>query len=115
MVGSDRVFTWGVWVSLSSGNFARAVDLWEQPGREDEPPYFGWLSTELFPYQPSTVQLKTNVHTRPVGEKPFVEIEPTDHPLAVEQRAGMTMDRVRQIAELNRRGTGDRAPDAGRG
>lgn len=42
---------------------------------------------------------KTHVHTRPVGEKPFVEVESTNHPLAVEQRTGITVTRVRQIAE----------------
>ncbi|MFF2196379.1 hypothetical protein [Streptomyces sp. NPDC058157] len=34
------------------------------------------------------LNLKTYVHTRPVGE----------HPLAVEQRTGITLDRVREIA-----------------
>ncbi|WP_330242116.1 DUF2199 domain-containing protein [Streptomyces sp. NBC_00525] len=38
------------------------------------------------------------VHTRPVGERPFVELKPTDHPLAVEQRTGISPERVREIA-----------------
>jgi hypothetical protein len=105
------MFTWGVWVSLSSSNFSRTTDSWNQPGRENEPPYFGWLSTELPLYEPSTVQLKTHVHTRPVGEKPFVEVEPTDHPLAVEQRTGITMARVQQITEHALHGAAGR--DAG--
>lgn len=92
-------FSWDVWVSLSRENFARAFRLWETPGRESEPPYFGWLSTEL-PGYPQTLLLKTHVHTREVGRRPRVELEPTDHPLAVEQRAGITWDRVREIAEL---------------
>jgi hypothetical protein len=75
------------------------VELWTTPGRESEPPYFGWLCTFL-PIYPSTVSLKTRVHIRPVGQRPFVELEPTDHPLAVEQRNGITMDRVREIAEI---------------
>jgi hypothetical protein len=72
--------------------------FWETPGREKEPPYFGWLCTSL-PLYPETLLLKTNVHTRPVGQRPFVELQPTEHPLAVEQRNGITMDRVREIAE----------------
>ncbi|GAA4904356.1 DUF2199 domain-containing protein [Stackebrandtia albiflava] len=100
VVGTDEVFSWVVWVSLSRDNFARAVHRWEDPGRESEPPYFGWLSTELTVYPHSTLDLKTLVHTRPVGERPFVELEPTDHPLAVEQRTGITVERVRRIAEL---------------
>jgi hypothetical protein len=92
-------FDWGVWVSLSAANFARALSLWTTPGREQEPPHFGWLSTELPLYEPSTLQLKTNVHTQPVGKRPLIELEPTDHPLAVEQRAGITLARVQEIAE----------------
>ncbi|MFG2116228.1 DUF2199 domain-containing protein [Streptomyces sp. NPDC048718] len=98
VVGSDEVFSWAVWVSLSRENFSRARDLWEKPGRESEEPYFGWLTTDLLPYSPTTLNLKTYVHTRPVGERPLVELEPTDHPLAVEQRTGITLERVREIA-----------------
>ena len=31
-----------------------------------------------------------------VGERPLVELEPTDHPLAVEQHAGITLGRVQR-------------------
>jgi hypothetical protein len=99
VIGSDAMFSWGVWVSLGHESFARMTDLWDTPGRESEFPYFGWLSTELSLYSPSTVNLKTHVHSRPVGDRPFIELEPTDHPLAVEQRTGITLDRVREIAE----------------
>ena len=96
---AEAVFYWTVWVSVSEASFNRAVDLWERPGRETEPPYFGWLNTSL-PGYPPTVNLKVNLHTRPVGERPSVEVEPTEHPLAVEQRSGMTRRRVQEIAEI---------------
>lgn len=92
-------FDWGVWVSLSRDNFARALSLWTTAGREQEPPYFGWLSTNLPLYQPSTVSLKTHVHTQAVGKRPLIELEPTDHLLAAEQRTGITLARVQEIAE----------------
>ena len=60
---------------------------------------FGWLSTHLPVYEPSTVNLKTLVHTQPVGERPLLELEPTDHPLAVEQREGIDLARVQELAE----------------
>jgi hypothetical protein len=91
-------FVWVVWVSLSGANFKRAVAAWEQADRETEPPYFGWLSSQISCY-PSTLNLKTNVHTRPPGERPIIELEPTDHPLAVEQRTGITLARVHEIVE----------------
>lgn len=96
----DGVFTWGVWVSLSQDNFARTVELWSIPGRESEPPYFGWLSTDLPIYNPhSTINLKTHVITQPVGVRPLIHLEPTDHPLAVEQHHGITRERVQEIAQ----------------
>ncbi|MFI0967479.1 DUF2199 domain-containing protein [Streptomyces sp. NPDC021080] len=98
VIGSQDVFSWGVWVSLSRDSFARALEVWNTEGREAEKPYFGWLSTELAHYSEGTTNLKTNAHTRPVGKRPFIELEPTDHPLAVEQRTGITQDRVREIA-----------------
>lgn len=99
VIGRDDVFSWGVWVSLSEKSFEQASEQWDTPGRETEPAYFGWLATDLSPYSPSTINLKTMVHTRPVGERPFIELEPTDHPLAFEQRMGITMERAQQIAE----------------
>lgn len=99
-------FDWGVWVSVSRHNFVRALSLWTTPGREHEPPYFGWLSTRLPLYQPSTLELKAHVHTQPVGQRPLVELGPTDHPLAVEQRTGITLARVQEIAETLRHPSG---------
>ncbi|MGW7535495.1 DUF2199 domain-containing protein [Amycolatopsis sp. NPDC054798] len=93
-------FEWGVWVSLSETSFARVTELWEDPARVNEPPYFGWLSTELPGYEPTTLNLKTNLHSQPPGIRPIVELEPTDHPLAVEQRTGIDWARVQEIAEL---------------
>ena len=100
VAGSDGPFSWGVWVSLSKESYDRMVELWDTPGREREPPYFGWLSTELPVYSPTTLNLKTRLHTRPIGERPIIELEPTDHPLAVEQRSGITRARVEQIADI---------------
>jgi hypothetical protein len=74
------------------------AELWSTPGREGEPPYVGWLQTEL-PDYPPTVGLKVRVQTRPVGERPTVEVEPSAHPLVREQREGITSQRVREIAE----------------
>lgn len=99
VVDGPGPFTWDVWVSLSEANFKRAGDRWHDPNRTEEPPYFGWLCNGL-PGHPETLDLKTNVHLRAVGLRPFIELEPTDHPLAVEQRVGITMARVVEIAEL---------------
>lgn len=113
VAGVPERFSWDVWVSLSEKSFARACALWDKQGRESEPPYFGWLSTAL-PCYPDTLLLKTMVHTREVGVRPRIELEPTDHPLAVEQREGITLARVQEIAEIVLHGRQDAEPgDAG--
>jgi hypothetical protein len=86
-------------VSLSRDSFRRVLDRWTTPGREQDAAYFGWLSTQLPVYPAETLNLKTEVHTEPVGTRPHVVLEPTGHPLAVEQRNGITTDRVQEIAE----------------
>lgn len=99
IVNSNETFIWDVWVSISENNFNRTMELWETEGRETEEPYFGWLSTSI-PGYPDTLNLKTNVHTREIGISPIIELEPTDHPLAVEQREGITLQRVAEIKEI---------------
>ena len=99
IVDSEETFDWLVWVSLSQDNFARTSELWETVGRESQPSYFGWLNSVL-PGYPETLNLKTSVHTRPVGERPWIELEPTDHPLAVEQHQGISQARAQQLHEM---------------
>ena len=85
---------------------APAPDHWDATHEHDEASELtdelciigGELSTTLPLYVPPTLNLKTHVHTRPVGVRPLIELEPTDHPLAVEQREGITTQRVEEIA-----------------
>ena len=99
VLDAESDFEWGAWISLSRDNFTRMSEMWQTHGRESEPPYFGWLATELPAYSLTTLNLKTRVHTQPVGLRPLVELEPTDHPLASEQRDGIALARVQELAE----------------
>jgi hypothetical protein len=98
VIGRTNPLIWGVWVSLSKANFERERQLVNDPIRVNEPPYFGWLSSRIQMY-PDTFALKTNVHTRAVGLRPFIELQPTEHPLAVEQGTGISTQRLMEIAE----------------
>lgn len=69
-----------------------------QMGFMDRLPYLGWLQSAL-PYEPTTLNLKTSVQTMPIGERPNIIVELSDHPLSIEQHHGITMARVQQIAE----------------
>jgi hypothetical protein len=99
VVGTDESFSWGVWASLSKESFTRFFELYDVPQRSQFGPFFGWLSAHIWIY-PDTVNLKTMVHLRDNGARPYVEVEPTRHPLAVEQQNGISLDRVAEIYEL---------------
>ena len=63
-------------------------------------PWFGWFSNRLKGY-PETLNLKCQVRPRSGRQRPLIELEPTEHPLAVEQRDGITIDRLLEIYSLN--------------
>jgi hypothetical protein len=94
--GAEEPFQWGAWVSLSRQNFQKFVELLDSPIRAHHGPYFGWLSVDIGIY-PCTANLKTMVHLRDNGMRPSIQLEPTDHPLAVEQREGISIERVAEI------------------
>jgi hypothetical protein len=97
IIGRADKFVWGVWASLSKQNFERILDLWDAADLENEPPMFGWLGNAISIY-PKTLYLKTHVHPRAGGARPAIELEATDHPLAIEQRQGISLARVEEIA-----------------
>jgi hypothetical protein len=94
--GESEKLSWGVWVSLSENSFNQWIACFEAKQRCHIGPFFGWLNAWLKPY-PETINLKTCVHLRDNGIRPYIELEPTDHPLAIEQREGVSKSRVAEI------------------
>ena len=64
---------------------------------ENEPPKPGLLCNNISEYPP-TLNLKTYLHLRGGNLRPSIELELTDHPLAVDQRQGISIERVEEIA-----------------
>jgi len=94
--GEEEQFSWGVLVSLSEASFHQWIACFDEPRRSHVGPFFGWLNAWLKPY-PDTANLKTRVHLRDNGIRPYIEVEPTDHPLALEQRKGISRARLAEI------------------
>jgi hypothetical protein len=92
--GSSESFGFNVWVSQKRENFITYVRNFES---SEIGPFFGWLSNSLSCYSPSTLSLKTMAHFRGGGLRPAIELEPTDHPLAVDQREGITLERAWEL------------------
>jgi hypothetical protein len=99
IIGRDEPFVWGVWAEVSPKNFIRANETWHHPGRENEPPFAGYLNSAIFIFG-NTLNLEIEVHTQPVGHRPQFTISDQSHPLAIEQRNGITLERAQEIAEM---------------
>lgn len=96
----EQSFSWDVWVSVKKENMKIQFDYWDTKNRENlVKPMFGWLSVKL-PLYPSTYGLKTMIHTRKCGIRPYIELEATDHPLSIEQRTGISIEKVKETASL---------------
>jgi hypothetical protein len=98
VVGIEEPFIWGVWAEVGPKDFIRTQNLWKVEGRESEPAYRGWLDTELSLFE-TTVNLEVRVRTQVVGRRPHFEIASDQHSLGREQRSGITLTRVQEIAE----------------
>ena len=97
--GQHEPFAWGVWVSLSEASFEQWVETFGQRERDHIGPFFGWLNSSL-PGYPPTPGLKTRVHLRNDFIRPLIELEQSGHPLALEQRDGISARRLAEIYEL---------------
>ncbi len=91
---------YGVWSSLSKANFEVYNDTFKSGAQGELGPWFGWFSSLLKGY-PDTLNLKCNVYPRNGNKRPTLKLEPTDHPLSVEQHNGITVDRLFEIYEIN--------------
>jgi hypothetical protein len=92
-------FVWGVWAEISPKSFLRANEFWHTPGRENEPAFPGWLNSDIFVFG-NTINLEVEIHTQPVGQRPQFTLSDLNHPLAIEQRDGITLERAEEIAEM---------------
>jgi hypothetical protein len=81
-------FGWGVWITHKRENF----EIYRtNPDTSSIGPFFGWLSNQLNVYTPSTVNLKAMAEYRGNGLRPKIIVEPTDHPVAIQQRDGISL------------------------
>jgi len=99
IVGLDEPFIWGVWAEVGPKDFMRTNEMWTTEGRELEAPFKGYLDSELFLFG-NTINLEVMVQTQVVGRRPHFTVMDPQHPIAVDQRDGLTMERVIDIAEM---------------
>jgi len=101
IIGGEGIsFGYGAWSTLSRKNFELYKSMFDVGEMTDLGAWFGWFSNRLEGY-PDTLNLKCRLHPQNDRQRPLIELEPTDHPLAREQREGITFDRLLEIYALH--------------
>jgi len=94
---SDQVFLWGLWAKVWEKDYDELSESWEEQGREDSHgPFKARLANRLAVY-PNTLDLKVTIRVQPVGQRPLFFVEEEDHPLAIAQRLGMSMEETQDL------------------
>ncbi len=93
-------FGFGVWSSLAEQNFNSYVDTFDDGNQGELGPWFGWFSNHLNGY-PDTLSMKCQVRPRAGRQRPVIELETSDHPLAVAQADGIDLDQLLDIYAAN--------------
>lgn len=93
----DERFGWGVWILVAPAYAPAVARDWTDPqafGRT----YPGRLATDL-PAYGATIDLPGALRFRSLEELPAFELDDRSHPLALEQRLGISLERARELAD----------------
>ncbi len=96
--GLEEVLSFSAWVSLSEANFLIFQDLWEISDASLQKPMFGWFSSDIYGFG-DCINLKTNLVFQDNNNRPIIDFEPTDHPLSIAVRKGVSKDKMIEIVE----------------
>jgi hypothetical protein len=93
---TDKTFAFGAWGSLSRENFK----TYERELYNPAPafgPFFSFLASSLMPYPDIyEVEPRAAMHFRP-AKRPLLVLDRCDHPLALDQHEGITVNKVAEI------------------
>ena len=99
---ASDVFEWTVWASLGGAAYVQLCEALESPDAELPKPLPARMATRL-PHYPETLDLRLRLHPQP-GALPLLVVENEGHPLAWEQRDGISVERLREFAQTIRHG-----------
>jgi len=90
----DEPISWGAWVEVTSGQFDRVGELWDDPNQSSEPPFQARLANDIVAYDDSMSITGSVSLTDPSNIPTFHMTAPADHPFVVEQRSAITPARA---------------------
>lgn len=95
-----ELFGLGLWSSVSRKSFGEYAEVFAGESQAQAGPWVGWLSNQLGGY-PETTRLVCRAEPRDGGLRPVLLLKPTEHPLVLEQRDGVSFDRILEIFAAN--------------
>jgi len=96
--GMAETFSFGCWSSLSRAHFEFYVENFD--GIELDEPWTGWFASWPAPF-PSSVNEPCWVEPQPSRARPLIWLENEDHPLAIAQQNGISVERLLEIYRAN--------------
>lgn len=96
IVNTDEWFGFGLWMSVSETNHRRYIETFDSNDQSRLGAFVGWMSSQITGY-PDMLRLKVRAELQDGRQRPHLILEPTGHPLAIEQREGITSKRVGEI------------------
>jgi len=110
--GMPEPYAWGVWVNIRGRDVASFVELYNDEHRPAGATFEGRLGNSI-PGYPETRNLPVRLVVRPFPTRPLAEVVDDTHPLAHDQRAGVSQEALRrQITPLFARERPDAGPAA---
>jgi hypothetical protein len=106
MGAPGEYFGIGVWSTLSKKNFINYMETFDSGEQGELGPWFGWFSNRLKGY-PDTLNLKCQVHPQAGRQRPWIELETSEHALARESLDGITYERLLEIYAAYGHAVGD--------
>lgn len=85
----NQPVSFGVWSTLSEQNYQRYADAFFDEHQSKLGKMFGWFSNEIGGKFAGSLNLKCQVVPQDDRQRPLIELEQTDHPLAVAQQEGI--------------------------
>ena len=95
--GTSEPFRWLVWTVVSRQGHRFTMSPWRRLVRLRHQPYAAVLDTVL-PYEPSSAGLAVEIRSAGPGYRPNVAVSDSTHPLAIEQRNGIALERAYELA-----------------
>lgn len=91
-------FGWGIWATVSPDDFRAYVAAWHDDAEDHLPPFPGQIASALGPY-PDSLGLSVTIQALSGGERPRLTVVSAEHPLGLDQRAGISDEKAHSFVE----------------